>query len=54
MFPDPDALGMSIAMGKAAGLTEQERIVLQLTMEDDAAQEEDDDLATGDLHSRKK
>lgn len=52
MFPDPDALGMSIAIGEAAGLPEQERLALQLAMEEEATQEEDDGLATDDHHKR--
>lgn len=41
MFPDPDTIGMSIAMVETAGLSEQERIALQQAMEDDPEHEFD-------------
>lgn len=35
MFPDPDAVGMSIATSETSGLSEQKCIALQLAMEDE-------------------
>jgi hypothetical protein len=35
MFIDPDAIEMSIAIGEVAGLSEQDRIAMQLAMQEE-------------------
>lgn len=42
MFGNSDAMGMSIAIGEAADLAEQERIAMQLAIEDDESDDEID------------
>lgn len=41
MFPDPDAVGMSIATSETSSLSEQKCIALQLAMEDEPEPEYD-------------
>lgn len=44
MFKDSDAIGMSIAIGEAVGLSEQERIAMQLAMQEEAEENADEDI----------